>query len=263
MSWTEIQKFLDEGGSGPDVIAVVEKLRSDANLRRTLRQEILLTFGVTAQQTGFVVDLYMLDDFLNGVVKMPQRAQLLSAVCQDESLWLQLKQLFKAQQAAEEFGEPRNGNPPSGEVMESGPEYRTGAEQAVIPILSLRADQSHWRLQEQNPNYDYEIRQRPAARLGHGSHGFETVDEAVIRNGEVSCAVAFSPRLKRLELQISNCPAEEQDFKEAVLFLRRDNTVLLPASREFSGRNMCQIIFEEVDPSKKYILEIASCLISR
>lgn len=255
MSWEAVEQFLEEGGSGPEVMAVVRLLRESAELRAALRDELLLHYSAGDKELDFQLDLYLLDDFLQGRTAMPVRAQVLSAVAQDEKLWERLQQLFKTQQAADDFPPGIDDSYPPREVRESAEVYKVADETEVVTLAALKSGGGHWQIRDLDPAFRYEIKTRSASSLGGTGGRVTRVDEATVSRGDVRCGISYSPQAGRLEIQILNPPLEEGDFFAAVCRLRGRENVLAPATKNYT-RTIARIVFDGVNPEETYLLEI-------
>ncbi len=259
MSWEDVELYFDEGGAGDQVTDLVKKIRGDKNLRRRLKEDNILRSGATAEDSVFIVDRHILDDFLNGRLPMPMRAQVLSAVCQDKTLCKQLLQIQNMRKAEKEFEAGPEDAPAPDELKEEVARYDAGG--GTVPLAAVAVEHGRWRIEELHPDYHYDIRPRAAARLGEEAAGLRLVDEATVSFGNVRCAIALSAHEKRLELQIENCPLDKERFEAAEAVLRSRAGPLLASVRRYSPR-LARIIFEGLDTRERYRLEIDPALLS-
>jgi hypothetical protein len=155
--------------------------------------------------------------------------------------------------AAEEHGEEAKDFKLPDELKETVSTYN--GLRGLIPLAAMGAAYYRWRIEESHPGCHYEIKPQAERRVLGEQEGVGLVDEAVITTGKVHCAIAFTPRKRRLELQIANCPLSREKFERAEILLRRTSEVLRPSVRRHSAE-FCLAVFEEVDPLGSYVLEI-------
>lgn len=257
MSWRDVENFIENGGAGGEIINLVKRLREDGELRRRLTEEVILFSGASAN-SALVIDRHVLDDFLNGRLPMPLRVQVLSAVTRDDALWRQLEQIMEMQQAAEEFEEPPEDKTLPDEIKDEAVRYDASDE--TVRVISLSRVHDRWRIEEQHPGYNYDIRPRTAARLGEEASGIRIADEATISHCDIRCAVTLSAQAKKLELHIENCPLGKDRFAEVEVRLRSEQKTLHPSGRLHS-RGLCRIVFDNVEPHLSYVLEFDPALL--
>ena len=126
MTWEELEEFLEEGGSGKEIIEIVEELRRDDELLRRLKEESLLMVGASTSGPLPVIDYFLLDNFYRGLTPMPLRIHILSALSCDDTLWRRLKQIGEMYLTAEEYSEDEEGSPPPDVLKEHGVTFSTG-----------------------------------------------------------------------------------------------------------------------------------------
>ena len=259
MTPDELDLLIEDCGSGGELVRLVARIRSDETLRSRLNEEILLLSGAAADESFLIIDRNLLDDFYNGKVPMPQRAQILSALCIDDVLWRQFKQIDEMYRAAAEFKEEEAEEELPDELKE--PRIAYNGAKGRVPLAALRATVYRWRIEERHPGCDYDIKPQAERRVLGEQFEAGLVDEAIISKGNIRCAVAFSPRDRKLELQIANCPVDREDFEQAEIILRDSGEVIQPTRRSYSG-TFCLVEFEGVDPLGYYLLEIDPKLIN-
>jgi hypothetical protein len=249
----DLERFSEEGGRGPELIRLVEKLRTDRPLRRRLEEEILLLSGASSGESYLVIDRRLLDDFYNGAVPMPQRLQILSALCIDDGLWDHFRQIDEMYRAAKEYKEEEADSDIPDELRETVASY-DGAH-GRIPLAAMSVAYYRWRIEERHPGCRYEIKPQAARRVLGAEGSVGLVDEALVSAGPIRCAIAFSPHERRLELQIANCPLNRERFAQAEILLRGPTGFINPSLRRHSDE-FCLAVFEDVDPLASYVLEI-------
>ncbi|HUX07610.1 MAG TPA: hypothetical protein VMX35_09895 [Acidobacteriota bacterium] len=255
----ELDKLIEDSGSGDELVRLVTKIRGDRALHNRLKEEIVLLSGAAEGESYLIIDRRLLDDFYNGKVPMPHRLQILAALCIDEVLWTQFKQIDEMYRAAAEFKEEeREGKLPD-ELAEPSTAYEP--RNGIVPLAALGATLYRWRIEERYPGFDYDIKPQAERRVLGDRSEMGLVDEAVISKGDVRCAITFSPRERKLELQIANCPIGREAFEQAEIVLRESDEVIRPARRSYSSA-FCLVVFESVDPLGDYLLEIDHRLIN-